>query len=237
MPAHQESTGGQIIFAPACRIHHTGSVSGRRDYRSIYPSFLRGQSCTFIDKHRRGIAAGRLTHAVGLAAAAGPAPALATTDHSGRRPRAEGKRAGIADVLAMYPRWISLGIALNGTSDTDGTRGTELRRPQPSPSLSGWNALRATCWARRTSVTAPSTVSFAAACLNWTEVLGQDFVARHRKLEEAWNRHTAARSTAYPGGNADSARPRTRSADVVLSSQQFWPALGKTRPAPAGGGT
>lgn len=90
--------GGKVVFAPSCRIAHTGSVSGRRDYRAFTRRFFEGK-LHYLHKHHTGSKGILLRGLVRLQLyAQGVAWRLPPLAGSAR---AAGKREGIADVLAM----------------------------------------------------------------------------------------------------------------------------------------
>jgi GT2 family glycosyltransferase len=91
-------SGGKTVFVSGCRIHHTGSVSGRRDYRAFTRRFYEGK-LHFLYKHAPGFR-GRVTRRIvwlqlQFQRLLWHLPVVS------KHPRAEGKRAGVADVLAM----------------------------------------------------------------------------------------------------------------------------------------
>ena len=91
-------SGGKTVFVSSCRIHHTGSVSGRRDYRAFTRRFYEGK-LHFLYKHAPGFR-GRVTRRI-VWLQLQFQRLLWRLPVVSKHPRAEGKRAGVADVLAM----------------------------------------------------------------------------------------------------------------------------------------
>jgi GT2 family glycosyltransferase len=88
--------GGRVVFAPACRIRHTGGVSGKRDYRQFTRRFYEGK-LNYIGKHFHGTMRS-VMRAIVWGQLQSQRILWRLPGLSGR-PRATGKRAGIDDAL------------------------------------------------------------------------------------------------------------------------------------------